>query len=229
MFVLKKIWQWLNLKIHSAALFCGWLNCIVGGNWVRRGFLRWNIARKSATTVLWIRSQSKSTVCLMLYWIMRTGASQCSLNVCIFLVLDTSYTNSTYLSSCVHMQVSVIRAPVRSLSLYFCLGDQQWQHWFMGVRNLGCCHGNATLQYCVQADRACCSVDTRTRARTVSVAGETCWMLISSSTVCPSSDQRNTQDLHYMCALTLSLYIFYNIYQYPQGETFCLVIYYNQS
>lgn len=112
---------------------------------------------------------------------------------------------------CVHLQVSIITAPVRSLSLYFCLGDQQWQHWFMGVRNLGCCHGNATLQYCVQADRACCSVDTRTGARTVSVAGETCWMLISSSSVCPSSDQRNTQDLHYWCALTLSLYILQHI------------------
>lgn len=49
-------------------------------------------------------------------------------------------------------------------------------------------------------DPACCSVD----ARTVSVAGETCWMLISPSTVCPSSDQRNTLDLHYTLSLSIA-------------------------
>lgn len=61
-----------------------------------------------------------------------------------------------------------------------------------------------------------CSVD----ARTVSVAGETCWMLISPSTVCPSSDHRNTLDLHY----TLSVPLLHNAFQ-----TFWFEVYMSQS
>lgn len=48
--------------------------------------------------------------------------SKCLHFVSLSYILHKFY---TLVIMCVHLQVSVITAPVQSLSLYFCLGDQQ--------------------------------------------------------------------------------------------------------